>query len=320
MTRHVIQRTESNPEWGCPPGERDLREHIRRGAVLLDKPSGPTSRGCAERVCRLLGAEKGGHGGTLDPKVTGVLPILLQRVTPLCDLFLGSDKVYEGSLRLHDDVEPARLQEALEDFRGTIVQVPPVRSSVKREAREREVHEFEVTGREGRRVDFRVRCEGGTYIRKLAHDLGRRLGCGAHMTGLRRTASGSIGIDECVTLEELERAVRSADKGDEGPLREAILPAEDLLEGVVPRVWVDDGAVHSLCTGYPLAVPGVAALEDFGPDERVAVVTGRGELIGLGRAEMGTGQVLGAEHGVAVRMERVLMGRDVYPKWFTNSG
>jgi len=314
VARHVLKHVSSNPRWGRPPPERNLREHIRWGVVLLDKPSGPTSRGCVERVCRLLGAQKGGHGGTLDPKVTGVLPILLDRVTPLCGLLLGSDKVYLGSLRLHGDVPSTVLEKALEQFRGLIVQVPPVRSSVKRRPRERDVHEFEVTGREARCVDFRVRCEGGTYIRKLAHDLGQSLGCGAHMTRLRRTAGGAFGIEECVTLRQLEQSVSAAQAGDEGPLRRAVLPAEDIVGRLVPRVWVDDGAVHSVCTGYPLAVPGVCALEEFGPDDRVALMTAKGELIGLGRAQMAAKKVLGAERGIAVRGERVLMGPDVYPK------
>ncbi len=315
MERYVIKPLTRNPQLGCAPQERDLGDHLRRGAVLLDKPAGPTSRGCVERVCGLLGLRKGGHGGTLDPKVTGVLPILLEDATPLCELFLGSDKVYEGSLQLHGEVTAEQLEEALEEFRGVIVQVPPVRSSVKRQARERRVHELDLTGREGRRVDFRVRCEGGTYIRKLAHDLGQRLGCGAHMTRLRRLAAGEFVLEECITLRELEAAAAAAGRGRTDALRRMVRSGEEVVARLLPLVWADDGAVHSLCTGYPLAVPGVSALEDFPSGTRVAVLTGKGELIGLGRAEMDAREVLSATRGIVVRMERVLMEKEAYPKY-----
>ncbi|MFO8007111.1 MAG: RNA-guided pseudouridylation complex pseudouridine synthase subunit Cbf5 [Candidatus Brocadiia bacterium] len=311
-TRHVRRECGSDPSFGCAPEERPLREYVEWAFVPLDKPSGPTSRDAADCVARLLHASRAGHGGTLDPKVTGVLPVLLGRSTRVASLLLGCDKTYLGRLRLHGEVTDSELESALERFRGVIQQVPPRRSAVKRRPRERTVHRFEVTDRDGRDVGFLAEVEGGTYIRKLAHDLGEHLGCGAHMTELRRTQAGAIALDECATLQELTEAAEPADGGDEEPLRRLVWPVEQVVARVVPRVWTDDGAVPSLCTGYPLAAPGVAELEDFGAGQTVAVMTLKGELIGTGTAEAGSEHALQAGEGVVVRLHQVLMEPGTY--------
>ena len=129
--------------------------------------------------------------------------------------------------------------------------------------RERHVHSFELGEGVGRRVPFTVRCAGGTYIRKLVHDLGQALGCGAHMASLRRTQAGPFTMADCATMAQVEEAARLAAQGDDGPVRRLVRPVEDLSVCVLPRVVIDDGAVHSVCSGFPLAVPGVCALDDF---------------------------------------------------------
>ncbi len=312
--RHVLCDAETHPAFGLPPDERDARTHVEWGVVMLDKPPGSTSRRAAERVQHLLGASKVGHGGTLDPKVTGVLPVLLGRATRVAGVFLGSDKSYTGEMVLHADVPDDELQEAVARFVGVIEQLPPVRSRVKRQLREREVYSFEVGPRNGRRAQFAVRCAGGTYIRKLIHDLGVALGCGAHMGPLRRTQAGAFALTDCATTEDVEEAARRAAEGDEGELRRVVRAVEDVLARVLPRVVVDDGAVHSVCSGYPLAVPGICAMDDFPAGARLAVLTLKGELIGVGRATMASGEVLTATRGLAVSVRPVLMFPDTYPR------
>jgi len=316
---HVKQEVATDPAYGCAPEDRPPPERIRWGVVMLDKPCGPTSRRAADRVRALLGAKKVGHGGTLDPKVTGVLPVLLDRSTRAADILLGCDKSYEGTLRLHGDVDDEALEQGLRALRGRIEQMPPRRSAVARRVRERAVYRFDVTGRQGREAAFVVHCQGGTYVRKLIHDLGERLGCGAHMAGLRRTQAAGFGIEECVSTEDVAEAAAAWRRGDAARLRQVVLPVEEVLSRLLPRVTIADGAVGPVSTGYPLAAPGVCALEDFERGARVLVLTLKGELVGIGEALMDSGEILAAEHGLAVRMVRVLIPRDMYPKQGTQA-
>jgi H/ACA ribonucleoprotein complex subunit 4 len=227
-------------------------------------------------------------------------------------LFLNCPKEYEGVLLLHGEVGDEELQAALTQFQGVIEQLPPRRSRVVRRPRARTIHIFEVTARSGREAHFRVRCERGTYVRKLIHDLGVALGCSAHMQQLRRTWTGPFGLEECVSIKCVAAAVQDVATGHRRALQGVLWPVEEVVARLVPRVWIDDGAVHSVCCGYPLAVPGVCALTDWVVDDVVAVLTMKGELIGLGRALMASHDILGSARGLAARMERVLMARDRY--------
>ena len=315
MHIHERRPCETDPQYGCEPGRRSLAELVRLGVILLDKPSGPTSRQAAERAAGLAGAVKVGHGGVLDPKVTGVLPLLLEKAVKAQQVLSGLSKAYQGVMRIHGEVPDDELEGALSAFRGQIVQVPPLRSRVKRRPRQRTVFCFEVLSRDGRNAEFAAECEAGTYIRKLVHDLGEHLGCGAHMLKLRRTRSGPFTQDECTTLEDLEEVARQLTEGNEQPLRKVVRPVEDVLGRIVPRLWVDDLAVNSLCEGYPLAVPGVARLEEFEGGRQVAVLTAKGELVALGKSCMSCEQILAEQKGIAVRSHEVFMEPGTYPAW-----
>jgi len=308
-------RCVTDPSCGCAPTERELAEHIRWGAVILDKPAGPTSRKAADAVRSLVGAARAGHGGTLDPMVTGVLPVLLDKSTRVAGLLLGCDKEYSGVMALHGEVADEELERALCGFRGVIEQLPPRRSRVRRALRRRRVHAFEVTGREGRRAEFTVRCQGGTYVRKLVHDLGQALGCGAHMAELRRTRSGPIGLADCVTMGELEAVSAPSDPSREEALRRLVLPVEEVVGRLLPQVRMADGAVRSVCDGFPLAVPGVCELDEFEAGARVAALTMKGELVGIGEALLDSGALRAERRGLAVAVHTVLMDRETYPRW-----
>lgn len=213
-------------------------------AVILpvDKPTGMTSFGVIRRLRRLTGVRKIGHAGTLDPMATGLLVTLVGRATRMSDSFMGQDKGYAGTLRLGQEtpsydadtpvsveidaghVDLAAVRNAARDFVGTLTQQTPIYSAVRiggerayRKARRGEsvrppprvitVHSFEITGKRGNDVDFVVECSKGTYVRSLAHELGAALGVGAHLVALRRTAIGTLRVEEAWSLDALEARI-----------------------------------------------------------------------------------------------------------------
>lgn len=172
------------------------------GIAFIDKPYGLTSHKTAEYVKKILNARKAGHTGTLDPKVTGLLIVLLGKATRLAQLF-NLDKTYVGVAKLHADITINKLKDIIKKkFIGPIKQVPPKRSAVKRQERERHIYEFIILEKKKDIFLFKVKCEAGTYVRKLIHDLGKELG-GAHMLELRRVAIGPFSENETVNLYNL---------------------------------------------------------------------------------------------------------------------
>jgi len=320
MAMHTRRGCRTDPEYGCEPARRSISELVGLGVILLDKPSGPTSRQAAQSAARLVGAQKVGHGGVLDPKVTGVLPLLLDKAVKAQQVLAGMDKAYRGVMRIHGQVPDEELARAMAAFRGEITQLPPRRSRVARRPRRRNILSFEILDRDGRNAEFEVECEAGTYVRKLVHDLGQHIGCGAHMLRLRRTRSGPFAEGECVSLERLAEAAEQLARGDEGPLRQVVRPLEDILARLVPCIWADDGAVNSLCGGYPLAAVGVCKLQELEEGQRVAVLTLKGELIALGTSCMNSEQMLAEDKGIAVRVRKVFMSLGTYPAWKGNGG
>lgn len=276
------------------------------GALLLDKPVGPSSNGVLQEAKRLLGAKKAGHGGTLDPLASGLLLLVFGEATKFAGLLLDQDKEYLASVKLGEktatgDAEGEILERkqvtvhrpdvdaALERFRGEIEQLPPMHSALKRDgvplyklarqgkavervARRVRILELEVVSFDPPRLDLRVRCSKGTYIRTLAEDIGAALGTGAHLSGLRRTASGRFRVADAVSLEAL-RKLPPAARSDR------VLPLVALVHGL-PRAALDAGAEARLRNGQALEISGLA-------EGVVAVVRADGALIGLGRSEAG---------------------------------
>ncbi len=221
------------------------------GIINIDKPSGPTSFQVSEKVKNLLGLRKTSHFGTLDPKVTGVLPVALNRACKLTGFFLGEDKEYLGIMRLHEEVSKEKIEKAIkENFTGVITQKPPVKSRVKRVERQREVKVFEILEQDEKDFLFRAVVEGGTYIRKLIDDLGKNLGVGAHMLELRRSRAGIFSEDDkdhpAVTLYELEKAI------EEDKLEKIIIPAQEAIKKIYPIAEIKKEFVEKVLHGSPI--------------------------------------------------------------------
>lgn len=311
----VRARAATSPEHGHPPKERPVEALLERGCFVLDKPQGPTSHQVAAWARDVLGAKQAGHAGTLDPNVTGVLPVGINQATRVLAELKEQDKAYVGVMTLHEDVPAKRVDEALARFTGDIRQTPPKRSAVKREERTRTVHAFEALEHEGRTVLIGVECQSGTYVRTLVHDVGKHLGTAAHLQELRRTRVAHLTEEHAVTLHDVMDAIeehRSEDREDW--LRATIQPQERFLEHL-PKVTIRDTAVDAVCHGAPLAIPGVLDItRGVQPGDRVVIQTIKGEAVALATAAKSDVDTLLAKDGIQARPDRRLMAPGTYPK------
>ena len=263
------------------------------GVVLLDKPAGMSSQGAVTAVKRAFKADKAGHTGTLDPMATGLLPICLGEATKYSQDLLEADKTYVAQVKFGartdtGDAEglvieelslPAFENEAamqialdalLPTFTGPISQVPPMYSALKRDgkplyeyaragvelertARDITIHKIRWTNIQWPEATLEVSCSKGTYIRVLAEDLGKALGCGAHLVGLRRTEVGHLNLEQSFTIESIQNALLDSSS--------YILPIDALLQ-TLPHLTVDEQQAKRLEMGQrvPLNLPSIEAL------------------------------------------------------------
>ncbi|WP_224449148.1 RNA-guided pseudouridylation complex pseudouridine synthase subunit Cbf5 [Haloprofundus salilacus] len=285
-----------------PPDDRSVDELLEFGVVNLDKPPGPSAHQVSGWVRDLAGVERAAHAGTLDPKVTGCLPILTGDATRLAQVFLEGSKEYVSVLELHKPA-PSDLESVVAEFEGELYQKPPRKSAVSRRLRMREIYKLEVLEVTERQALLRIRCESGTYIRKLCHDIGLALGTGAHMGHLRRTATDPFDDTDLANLHNLADALAFAEEGDESFLRETVAPAERALDHL-PSVVIADSAAEQVATGAPVYAPGVLDADDgIERDELLACYTPDGAAVCLGRL-VGDPD---AERGTVVALERVLV-------------
>jgi tRNA pseudouridine55 synthase len=304
------------------------------GVVIVDKPAGITSHDVVDRVRKLLGEKKAGHTGTLDPMATGVLPVCIGEATKLASFLTGDDKVYEVTMRLgvrtdtqdmtgqvlaeqEPRVTEADVREALEAFSGkTITQVPPQYSAVKVRgkalykwarkgirveppARQVEIRAIRVLGVEMPRVRFDVTCSKGTYVRTLCADVGERLGCGAALETLRRTASGAFRLQDAVPLEGgSDAAIRERLEG-------AIIAPARALAGV-DDIPVPPHLEERLMQGHQPDAEALAGLQipSLAAGDVVKFTSGSGRLVALARMVVATEEI--PMLGVRDRVARIL--------------
>jgi H/ACA ribonucleoprotein complex subunit 4 len=251
--------------------KKAIKELLEFGIIIIDKSSGPTSFTVSEYVKKQLGLRKTSHFGTLDPKVTGVLPVALNRACKLTGFFLGHNKTYVGIIRTHTEQSMKKLQEIIDKkFIGKIMQLPPKKSRVKREIREREILSFKLIeeGEDKKDFLFITQVQGGTYIRKLIHDLGIEID-GAHMLELRRTEAGIFDESKIVNLYDFKKAVDEFKEGKESKLKKMIIPADEAIKEIFEVIEAKKTSVKHLLTGKPLWPEDV--LGDLPKEENFAV-------------------------------------------------
>jgi tRNA pseudouridine55 synthase len=280
------------------------------GVLIINKPAGFTSHDVVARVRRIMGEKSVGHLGTLDPLATGVLPLVLGSFTRLAQFYNDADKRYEGVIRFGwatdtydaegDPAGPSQpvnltleqVRAAAAGFVGPQQQLPPPFSAkkisgvpayrlarkgqdVELKPKDVEIKEFEITGYDGERAEFKSWVSSGTYLRSLAHDLGKELGCGAHLAELTRTAVREFTLDEADTLEELEKAVL------EGKSEELFVHPRLVLPEF-PAVTAPTEAVARLKNG------GAVNLPEFSKALTVRVFANQRELLAIARRVAGT--------------------------------
>src|SRR5215471_918388 len=283
--RIVLDEEGTDDNYGTVPEKRTSSQALQFGLISLDKPRGPTSHEVVAWVRKMTGVERAGHSGTLDPPVSGLLPIGTGDATKALSLLLLYPKEYRGVMRLHSSVPRKLIEGVVTEFTGEIFQRPPQRSSVVRQTRTRNIYEFEISESQGNLLLFRVLCQSGTYIRKLVYDMGEIVGVGATMIELRRTRVGPLTESQgFVTLHQLNDALFRAKAGDEVPLLKLVRPIEDVLRDV-KTIVVRDSAIDAICHGARLGLPGVLSASDpISKAETVAILSQKGELVAIGKS------------------------------------
>lgn len=311
----VKRETKIDVKHGCEPDKRKTEELINYGIFCLNKPSGPSSHQVVDYVKEILNLDKSGHSGTLDPMVTGVLPIALGKATKITQALLPAGKEYVALMILHKPIDINDIKKTFNELTGKITQLPPKRSAVKRQLRERNVYYVEILEIEGQDILFRIGCQAGTYIRKYTHDFGLKLGVGAHMQQLVRTKAGPFSDNEMYSLQDLKDAYDDYKEGNEENLRKIIKPIEYAVSHL-PKIWVHNNVIGNLCHGASLNAPGISKLESgINKNELVAVMSLKNELVCLGIAEMDSEEMLNAKKGKVIKTSRVFMERGIYPKF-----
>jgi H/ACA ribonucleoprotein complex subunit 4 len=315
-----IDQDVTDDAFGTYYDKRTIEQLLNYGIIILDKPPGPTSHETVAWTKRILKLPKIGHSGTLDPQVSGVLPLGLGEATKALGVLLYGPKEYHALGRVHSLPSKEKLSEIINLFKGEIFQKPPQRSAVVRQTRSRNIYEFEVLEQKERLLLTRILCEAGTYIRKLYYDIGELLGPGATMIELRRTRVDQFReTDGLVTLHQLVDAFALwEEKKDETKLMKIIKPVEYAFSEL-KSVVIRDSAVDAMCHGAQLAIPGILKISShLKQGDIVAIYTQKGEAVALAESIMSEEEIRDTTKGYAFKTRRIIMTPNTYPKkWRT---
>ncbi|MFB6180883.1 MAG: RNA-guided pseudouridylation complex pseudouridine synthase subunit Cbf5 [Candidatus Nanohalobium sp.] len=311
---YTREEANTSQEYGTIPENREIEKLLEKGLFIVDKPFGPTSKQVSTWIKKELSLEKTGHFGTLDPNASGILPVGLNNGTRINPALAEADKEYIFEAEFKDSIEDKEVKEKLKAFEGVNKQVPPKKSAVKRQEREREVYETELIEKQEKNILARVKCESGFYVRVLIRELGKALGTTAEMNELRRTVQGSITEEEADKLQDIVDAYHFyREDGDEEKLREVLHPIEKAVNHL-PKIAVKDSAVNAVANGANLGANGISKFQDkIKTGDTVAITTLKGELIALAEAEMNSEQLY-EEKGTAATLNSVHMNPETYPK------
>ena len=321
MSRIILDsEAKTDDEIGKIPDMRTVEERLEAGFILLDKAAGPSSHQVASWARDMFGLERLGHGGTLDPFATGVLPLMAGKSMKLTKKILTHNKTYICVFRFASEPDSKMLEEVMSNMTGRVFNVPPEISAVKIQVRSRRIFTFEKLDFKNNQMVARVECEAGTYIRTMARDMGLLLNMKVELKELRREVSGIFKLEDCVTLQQLADAYWLwKELSQPEALLRIIHPIEKLLLDY-PSVTVKDSAAAALSHGAPLLRPGIVSIDLAIDDGRDIVVnTMKGETVGIVNMLVTSDSVKDMESGEIARPSMVLLDQDLYPRRWKKS-
>ena len=250
--------------------------------------------------------------------MTGVLPLGIEKATKVMETLLKAGKEYICLMHIHDQIPQSKIHKTSKEFIGKVTQMPPVKSAVKRQLREREIYYLEIMEIKNQDVLFRVGCQAGTYIRTLCVNWGKALGSNAHMQQLIRTKAGPFNENEMYTLQDIKDAFTLYEEGNEKEIKKILKPIEYAVQHL-PKIWVTDSAVDTICHGANLSIPGISKLHSkIEKGNMVAVMTLKEELISVGDAILTSEEIMKEQKGLAVKTTKVFMEPETYPHFKRN--
>lgn len=275
---------------------------IENCIILINKPPGQTSHEITTFVKKITGASRSGHAGTLDPNVSGVLPVALGRATKLLRYIAGKHKTYVGIIKFKKILSKDEIEQRFREFTGELTQTPPKISAVKKVPRKRTVYYLKLLESNGHLALFETKVDAGTYIRTLCEDIGKKCG-GARMEELRRTAVGKIHEKETFTVHELIDAMWFLkNKKDKTQIEKMIQPPEKFID--LPKVYLKETALASILNGAQIMIPAIEKIGEVERGERVSIYAGN-TFVGVGVMEIAGREFNEKANGNAIRLERV---------------
>jgi H/ACA ribonucleoprotein complex subunit 4 len=305
----------TSPEYGTIPSKRTIEQLLESCFILLDKSPGPSSHQVSAWARDMMGLEKLGHGGTLDPFASGLLPLLSGKAMRLTGKILTHDKSYLALFKFGKDLELNEIEEKMAMLKGKVYNVPPEISAVRVQVRTRKISKFDVLDFDGNSLLTHIECEAGTYVRTMARDLGLLLDTPVELKELRRPTSGEFSLSQSITMQQLADAYWLwQEKGEEDAMLRILHPIEDMLSDL-PRVVVKDGAAAALSHGAPLLRPGVVSIDDdLNVGTEVLLVTMKGEAVAIAKMSQNSKVIPDMNQGEVAKPNCVLMKEDTYPR------
>jgi predicted rRNA pseudouridine synthase len=279
---------------------------IENSIILINKPPGQTSHEITTFVKKITGATRSGHAGTLDPNVSGVLPVALGRATKLLRYVAGKDKTYIGTIKFREKLTKLEIELLYKQFTGELTQTPPKISAVRKVPRKRTVYYLKLIETKGHLALFETKVDAGTYIRTLCEDIGKKCG-GARMEELRRVAVGKISERECFTMQELIDAMWFLkNKGDKTMMEKMLQPPEKFID--LAKVHIKENALQSILNGAQIMIPAIEKIGEVERGERVAIYCGE-QFVGVGQMQIAGRELNQKDRGMAIKLERVHITR-----------
>ncbi len=305
----------SSENHGCAPNDRTIEMLLESGFILLDKAPGPSSHQVAAWARDLLDLDKLGHGGTLDPFATGVLPLLAGKSMRLTGKILTHDKSYIALFKLSREIERDDVESAMKNLTGKVYNVPPEISAVRVQVRTRKISRFKILDYKENLLLTEIHCEAGTYVRTMARDLGLLLDINVELKELRRPKSGRFDLLQSVTMQQLADAIWLwKNTNDQRAILKIVHPVEELLSEL-PKIVVKDGAAAALSHGAPLLRPGVVSIDEgLNSGDEVVLVTIKGEAVAIANLSQSSKVIPTMTQGEVAKPNCVIMKEDTYPR------